>query len=326
MVREEELSKGSTTVNTQDDKGESIKEGISDDGENSRSTFSVDYSKNGTARCKKCKKRIPKDEIRIGKYIQYKAKYFLQYYHVQCLFKYFDKARIESNIISSIDDLRGTDNISAEEKSHIAGLIDDFNSNRKKLPLRKPVKKKTGVLESGQMLRNTRLKPTNIPSIKVMSTNIDQMTVPKKMELLKRIENEKPLIVAVSEVKSKTAKETTVDCNIPNYTLHPVNISSNTGRGIAVYTHTAIAKSVIQISPDTEYEEACLLEIRLRGGDTLLFCCCYRSPTSSETSEENNKQLTQLLMKIEIQSRMHRGRFQLRKDQLELLDNNMRGE
>ena len=38
-----------------------------------------------------------------------------------------------------------------------------------------------------------------------------------------------------------------------------------------------------------------MLEIRLRGGDKLLFTCCYRSPIPSETSEQINERLDQLL-------------------------------
>ena len=65
-----------------------------------------------------------------------------------------------------------------------------------------------------------------------------------------------------------------------------------------MFTHSSLDKSVIQIKSKIEYEEACLLEIRLRHGDTLLFGCCYRSPTPSQTSESNNKHLIDLLKSI----------------------------
>ena len=54
-------------------------------------------------------------------------------------------------------------------------------------------------------------------------------------------------------------------------------------------------KSVIQIDSEKSFEEACLLEIRLRGGDKLLFTCCYQNPTPSETFEQNNERLNQLI-------------------------------
>ena len=39
------------------------------------------------------------------------------------------------------------------------------------------------------------------------------------------------------------------------------------GRDIAVYSHLSIDKSTIQIDTGLSYEEACLLEIRIRGWD-----------------------------------------------------------
>ena len=90
-----------------------------------------------------------------------------------------------------------------------------------------------------------------------------------------------------------------MDYDIPDYTLHPVNLDpSSKGRGIAVFTHSSIEKSTIQIQPDLSFEEACLLEIRLRGGDNLLFGCFYRSPTGNENSELNNNRLNDLLRTI----------------------------
>ena len=189
--------------------------------------FCVDYSKRGTARCKKCKKAITKGEIRIGKSVQFKDKYIYQYYHVHCLFLSFQKARTARNVISNIDDLDGADSILEAERREIEKLISDFNSNKKKpLPLeyeRKSIKHKPLILEDPKQ-RRTRLRPTNIPSIKIMYTNADQMT--KNIELIKRIEKEKPLIVAVCEVKLKNAMNATrFEYNIPNYTLHSVNLS-----------------------------------------------------------------------------------------------------
>ena len=84
-----------------------------------------------------------------------------------------------------------------------------------------------------------------------------------------------------------------MDYNIPGFSLHPVNLDTNIGRGIAVYTKEELDKLAIQIDSDLSFEEACLLENRLRGGDKLLFACCYRSPTPSETSAKNNERLNQ---------------------------------
>ena len=149
--------------------------------------------------------------------------------------------------------------------------------------------------------------PSGTPDLKLHQT--DQLTSTKRSELLKHIEQEKPLVIAICEVKPKNSKErTTVDYQIPGFSLHPTNIGpdSNIGRGIAVYTHCSIDQSVMQIQPEISYDEVCLLEIRLRGGDILLFGCFYRSPTLSNMSEQNNGNLHKLLRCISRKKYSHK--------------------
>ena len=96
-------------------------------------------------------------------------------------------------------------------------------------------------------------------------------------------------------VKSKISGERTkLDYVIPGYTLHPVNLDSNIAPGILIYIHSSIDNCVIQINPDIKFSEVCLLEIRLCGGNNLLFGCFYRSRTTSSTSEKNNANLNNL--------------------------------
>ena len=116
------------------------------------------------------------------------------------------------------------------------------------------------------------------------------------------------MIVAVSEVKPKNNSGLLeADYNLEGYTLHPVNIDpeANKGRGMMIYTHKSLEKCTIQISPSPHFEEACLLEIRLRGGDTLLFGCIYRSPTPSTDAAANNKNLNDLLKTIHAKHYSH---------------------
>ena len=144
--------------------------------------------------------------------------------------------------------------------------------------------------------------------MKILFTNADQLTESKMSELITKVNQEKPLIVAISEVKMKNATKPRVleDYQIPNYILNPVNLTNKTGSGIAVYIHKSIEKSAVEIKLESKFEEACMVEIRLRGGDVMLFCCCYRSPTASEQSEENNEKLNQLLRIISNKKYSHR--------------------
>ena len=82
--------------------------------------------------------------------------------------------------------------------------------------------------------------------------------------------------------------------------LHPVNLDSevNKGRRMIIYTLQSLEKCTYQISPSLQSEDACLLEIRLPGGDTLLFGCIYRRPTPSTDASANNKNLNDLLKTI----------------------------
>ena len=48
-----------------------------------RTKHLVDYCKRGTTRCRRCKKNIPKGELRIGRPAKFKAKYIYHYFHVK---------------------------------------------------------------------------------------------------------------------------------------------------------------------------------------------------------------------------------------------------
>ena len=152
---------------------------------------------------------------------------------------------------------------------------------------------------------------TNLASkaaLTIMYTNADQLTTSKKSELLHLIERKKPLVIAICEMKPKNHSERTqLDYTLPGYALYPINIDSGSsvGRGIAVYIHPSIDKSVIQIETDVRFSETCLLEVKLLGGDILLFGCFYRSPTPSDTSDENNANLNRLLRSLTVKRYTH---------------------
>ena len=151
-----------------------------------------------------------------------------------------------------------------------------------------------------------RLKSNNLPNLDVLYTNADQLTSSKMIELKKLVEMKKPLVIAVCEVKTKNPCERSEeDYEIPNFTLHPINLYDTKGRGIAVYTHQSLDKSTIQIKSIHGFEEACLLEIRLRGGDMLLFGCLYRSPTTTDASDTNNDNLISLLKCVSLEKYSH---------------------
>ena len=60
-----------------------------------------------------------------------------------------------------------------------------------------------------------------------------------------------------------------------------------------------------QVKVNNSFEEACLVEVRLRNGDTLLFGCIYRSPTQTSDSAVNNDNLNKLLQELSAKSYSH---------------------
>ena len=74
--------------------------------------FSIDYSKRGTAKCRKCK-----EVIRIGKTVPFKVGHIMQYYHVDCTFETFLKIKIERNAITDTTEIDGIEAVPVDVKS-----------------------------------------------------------------------------------------------------------------------------------------------------------------------------------------------------------------
>ena len=301
-----------STDNERDKNGENSEEevqaGMDDEKPDSISTFLADYCKRGTTKCKKCKTRIANGELRIGKSVLFKTKYIYQYYHVPCAFASFVNAKTTTSIITCMEEIGGLQDIKANDRAKIHQLVEETNKKREQT-MQKQVNrpaKKTIPLHETPKARISRLKASNLPTISILYTNADQLTPSKMTELRILVERKKPLIVAVCEIKPKNGSERSLkDYEIPNYSTHPVNLDSSNGRGIAVYTHKSLENSTIQITPSQSADEACLLEICLCGGDTLLFGCLYRSPTMTDTSSKNNDSINRLLQCISLKKYSH---------------------
>ena len=167
--------------------------------------FIVDYCKRGTTKCRRCKKNIAVNELRIGKSIKFNSKNIYQYFHVACAFKSFEKAKSAANTITCMDDIMGFDLIRDDERMMILQLIDNVNKKRKKSDTDRAKKfpKPTVTLGECGKTRVARLKSTVIPSLEVMYTNADQLTASKITELRKLVKRKKTLVIAVQEAKPK---------------------------------------------------------------------------------------------------------------------------
>ncbi|CAL9685126.1 unnamed protein product [Knipowitschia caucasica] len=102
--------------------------------------FIVEYAKRGTAGCKKCKDKIAKGIVRIGKVVpnpfSESAGDMKEWYHVKCIFEKLERARATTKKIEDITDLEGWEELQDEDKDiinkHVADLLTKINASPKK--------------------------------------------------------------------------------------------------------------------------------------------------------------------------------------------------
>ena len=105
------------------------------------------------------------------------------------------------------------------------------------------------------------------------------------------VSREQPHIIAICEVKPKNGAERLIqEFSIDGYLDFSTNLDTHKGRGMIILIHASISNLVLKINP-LPVEEACVLEIKLKKKDILLFACVYRSPTDSATPEGNNSNI-----------------------------------
>ena len=149
-----------------------------------------------------------------------------------------------TSIVTRSDDLCGYDEINSDDKSYITRLIEIEvyirNVEAISPPIIYPVPEDNwSSVPSNKQKQKSSLESRNLASLNVMFTNADQLTSSKMSEFQKQIENEKPMIVAVCEMKPKNARDgCLLHYKIPNFSKHPVNLDTNTGRGMSTHTHT----------------------------------------------------------------------------------------
>nr|XP_032818001.1 DNA ligase 3 [Petromyzon marinus]XP_032818002.1 DNA ligase 3 [Petromyzon marinus]XP_032818003.1 DNA ligase 3 [Petromyzon marinus] len=103
--------------------------------------YCVDYARLGTAGCKKCKEKIAKGLVRIGKIV---ANPFgdgggemKEWHHVRCIFERLERSRPSTRRIEDLSDLEGYERLLDPERELINGCIEDLIMKRGASP-RKP--------------------------------------------------------------------------------------------------------------------------------------------------------------------------------------------
>lgn len=101
------------------------------DSEMAEQRYCVDYAKRGTAGCKKCKEKILKGMVRIGKVVPNpfteSGGDMKEWYHVKCIFEKLERARATTKKIEDLTDLEGWEELQDTEKElinqHISGEL-----------------------------------------------------------------------------------------------------------------------------------------------------------------------------------------------------------
>lgn len=102
--------------------------------------FIVEYAKRGTAGCKKCKDKIMKGIVRIGKIVpnpfSESAGEMKEWYHAKCIFEKLERARATTKKIEDITDLEGWEELQDEDKElinkHVGDLMAKVSASPKK--------------------------------------------------------------------------------------------------------------------------------------------------------------------------------------------------
>lgn len=100
----------------------------------SENKYIVGYARLGTSSCKKCKSKIDKGGLRIGKVVSNpfsdEGGDMKQWYHPSCMFETFKRARATTKKIEEPEDMEGFGDLQQEDKDSLNKMIDGkFRNN-----------------------------------------------------------------------------------------------------------------------------------------------------------------------------------------------------
>ncbi|XP_037523328.1 DNA ligase 3 [Rhipicephalus sanguineus] len=97
----------------------------------SETRFCIEYAKRGTAGCKKCKQKIEKQALRIGKIVPNpfsdSGGEMKQWFHVECIFDQLSRARATTKKIEDAGDLEGWSEIEPDDRKLVLKHINELS-------------------------------------------------------------------------------------------------------------------------------------------------------------------------------------------------------
>jgi hypothetical protein len=135
---------------------------------------------------------------------------------------------------------------------------------------------------------------TNVDGLTCFYTNADSL-LNKLAEFKTIIQNNKPQIIAITELKPKTNRFTLapVEISIPGYDQFHSNLEPGRDRGCILYVKKELNPNIYPV--DSDHTDAAWCEVSLLNNDKLLIGCVYRSPNSTP---DDNKKLNTMLEKV----------------------------
>ena len=112
--------------------------------------FYVEFSITGRVKCRRCAKKIEQDTLRFYKLLPNPklTEYWRHYYHLECFFLSFDRARVTSSVVNKVSELGGFDSLPEEKKNTISNLLEKHRSTGLVEPgSKKPSKRKKNPAE-----------------------------------------------------------------------------------------------------------------------------------------------------------------------------------
>ncbi|BFZ23274.1 hypothetical protein BsWGS_26312 [Bradybaena similaris] len=130
--------------------------------------YVVGYAKLGTSSCKKCKQKIDKGGLRVGKVtpnpFSDDGGDMKQWFHPKCIFETFVKARATTKKIEEPEDAEGFGDLNQEDKDLIKQLIEDYQTQAGSKPPPKPKKMVQRTLTGTSPVKTTPKKESSAAS------------------------------------------------------------------------------------------------------------------------------------------------------------------
>lgn len=133
--------------------------------------YCVEYAKRGTAGCKKCKEKIAKGLVRIGKIVpnpfSESAGDMKEWYHVKCMFEKLERARATTKKIDDLTELEGWQELQDPEKDLINQHVKEMAAKAGAAPTpRKKTPSKANQSPGAQAATPSKTPPVNPSPLK----------------------------------------------------------------------------------------------------------------------------------------------------------------